>query len=111
MRQQLAGFAAGVAILRATAWRHASRIERTGQPGPEGSTLKLLWSELDQRVKDLALEILGPAGLVAAGDACAVDGGAWGAAWLWSRASTLYAGTSEIQRNIIAQRVLGLPRA
>jgi alkylation response protein AidB-like acyl-CoA dehydrogenase len=110
VRQQLAGFAAGVAILRATAWRHASRIERTGRPGPEGSTLKLLWSELDQRVKDLALEILGPAGLVAPGDACAVDGGGWGAAWLWSRASTLYAGTSEIQRNLLAQRVLGLPR-
>ena len=111
VRQKLAECAGGVAILRATAWRHASRLERTGRPGPEGSTLKLLWSELDQRVKDLALEILGPAGLVAAGDACAVDGGAWGAAWLWSRASTLYAGTSEIQRNILAQRVLGLPRA
>jgi alkylation response protein AidB-like acyl-CoA dehydrogenase len=110
VRQKLAGFAAGVAILRATAWRHASRMERTGRPGPEGSTLKLLWSELDQRVKDLALEILGPAGLVAGGDPSAVEGGAWGAAWLWSRASTLYAGTSEIQRNIIAQRVLGLPR-
>jgi alkylation response protein AidB-like acyl-CoA dehydrogenase len=110
VRQRLAAFAAGVAILRATAWRHASRIERTGRPGPEGSTLKLLWSELDQRVKDLALEILGPAGLVTAGDACAVDDGAWAAAWLWSRASTLYAGTSEIQRNILAQRVLGLPR-
>jgi len=110
VRQKLAGFAAGVAILRATAWRNANRLERTGRPGPEGSTLKLLWSELDQRVKELALEILGPAGLVSAGDPRAVDGGAWGAAWLWSRAATIYAGTSEIQRNIIAQRVLGLPR-
>jgi alkylation response protein AidB-like acyl-CoA dehydrogenase len=110
VRQKLAAFAAGVAILRATAWRNASRLARTGRPGPEGSTLKLLWSELDQRVKDLALEILGPAGLVAPGDPRAVEGGAWGAAWLWSRASTIYAGTSEIQRNIIAGRVLGLPR-
>jgi alkylation response protein AidB-like acyl-CoA dehydrogenase len=110
VRQRLAEFATGVAILRMTAWRNASRLERTGRPGPEGSTLKLLWSELDQRVKDLAIEILGPAGLVPAGDPSAVDAGAWGAAWLWSRAATIYAGTSEIQRNILAQRVLGLPR-
>jgi alkylation response protein AidB-like acyl-CoA dehydrogenase len=111
VRQKLAEFATGVAILRMTAYRNASRLERTGHPGPEGSTLKLLWSELDQRVKELAIELLGPAGLVPAGDPRAVEDGRWCHAWLWSRASTIYAGTSEIQRNIIAQRVLGLPRA
>ncbi len=110
VRQQLAELATGVAILRMTAYRNASQLERTGRPGPEGSTLKLLWSELDQRVKDLAIELLGPAGLVPAGDPRAVEEGLWCHAWLWSRASTIYAGTSEIQRNIIAQRVLGLPR-
>jgi alkylation response protein AidB-like acyl-CoA dehydrogenase len=110
IRQRLARHAAEVRILRTTAWRNASLLERTGQPGPEGSTLKLFWSELDQRIKDTAIEILGPAGLVPEGDPLAVDGGLWCHELLWSRAATIYAGTSEIQRNIIAQRVLGLPR-
>jgi len=79
-------------------------------PGPEGSTMKLFWSELDQRVKDTAAWILGERGLVPKGDPLAVEGGYWAYELLWSRAATIYAGTSEIQRNIIAQRVLGLPR-
>ena len=103
-------FAAEVRILSTTAWRNASLLEATGEPGPEGSTLKLYWSELDQRVKQAAVEILGPSGLVPEGDPLAVDGGLWCHELLWSRAGTIYAGTSEIQRNIIAQRVLGLPR-
>ena len=72
--------------------------------------MKLSWSELDQRVKETAVEILGLAGLVPEGDPLAADDGYWAHELLWSRASTIYAGTSEIQRNIIAQRVLGLPR-
>jgi alkylation response protein AidB-like acyl-CoA dehydrogenase len=110
VRQKLAEFAGEVMILRMTAYRNASVIQRTGAPGPEGSTLKLLWSDLDQRVKDAAVGILGPSGLVPRGDPRAVDGGTWCHELLWSRASTIYAGTSEIQRNIIARRVLGLPR-
>jgi alkylation response protein AidB-like acyl-CoA dehydrogenase len=110
VRQKIADFAAHVMILKMTAYRSASEIERNGVPGPEGSTLKLLWSELDQRVKDAAVDILGEAGLVEHGDARAIDGGYWQHELLWSRAATIYAGTSEIQRNIIAQRVLGLPR-
>ena len=110
VRQQLMDFAAHSMILRMTSYRNASEIERTGIPGPEGSTLKLLWSELDQRVKAFALDLLGPAGLVPEGDPLAVDDGYWAYELLWSRAATIYAGTSEIQRNIIAQRVLGLPR-
>jgi alkylation response protein AidB-like acyl-CoA dehydrogenase len=62
-------------------------------------------------MKETALEILGPAGMVPRGDPRAVDGGFWSHELLWSRAATIYAGTSEIQRNIIAQRTLGLPRA
>jgi alkylation response protein AidB-like acyl-CoA dehydrogenase len=110
VRQTLAGFATEVRILRMTAWRNASTLQRRGVPGPEGSTLKLLWSELDQRVKAFAVELLGPAGLVPKGDPLAVDDGLWHHELLWSRAATIYAGTSEVQRNIIAQRVLGLPR-
>lgn len=110
IRQKLAAFATEVRILRMTAYRNASTLERTGRPGPEGSTLKLACSELEQRVKDAAVEILGAAGLVPAGDPRAVDDGFWCHELLWSRAATIYAGTSEIQRNILAQRVLGLPR-
>ncbi len=72
--------------------------------------LKVSWSELDQRIKEVAIELLGPAGLVPKGDPKAVDDGYWAYELLWSRAATIYAGTSEVQRNIMANRVLGLPR-
>jgi alkylation response protein AidB-like acyl-CoA dehydrogenase len=111
IRQKLVDYATHAMILKMTAYRNASAVERTGVPGPEGSTMKLLWSELDQRVKETAVEILGESGLVPKGDPLAVEGGYWAYELLWSRAATIYAGTSEVQRNIIAQRVLGLPRA
>jgi alkylation response protein AidB-like acyl-CoA dehydrogenase len=110
VRQQLARFTIEVTALRLNAYRNIASIERTGHPGPQGSTQKLGWSELEQRVQDLAGRILGPAGLLLPGDALAPDGGHWAHEQLWSRAATLYAGTSEVQRNIVAERVLGLPR-
>ena len=110
IREKLAAFATEVRLLRMTAYRNASAVQKTGRPGPEGSTLKLFWSELNQRVKDTAVEILGSEGLVPEGDPLAPDAGYWAHELLWSRAATIYAGTSEIQRNILAQRVLGLPR-
>jgi alkylation response protein AidB-like acyl-CoA dehydrogenase len=60
--------------------------------------------------KTLAGEMLGPYALLLGDDERAVEGGHWAHEFLWSRAATIYAGTSEIQRNIIAERVLGLPR-
>jgi alkylation response protein AidB-like acyl-CoA dehydrogenase len=110
IRQRLAGYTAEVTALRINAYRNAETVRRTGHPGPQGSLLKLGWSELDQKVKQLASEILGPYGLLQEGDALAVDRGHWAHELLWSRAASIYAGTSEIQRNIIAERVLGLPR-
>ena len=110
VRQKLAQFAIEVEILRLTAYRNVSAMVRDGRPGPEGSILKLFWSELDQRMKDTAIEILGPAGLLLEESPRTVDHGFWSHDLLWSRAATIYAGTSEVQRNIIAQRVLGLPR-
>ena len=110
IRERLARHLVEVAALRVSAWRNASALERTGAPGPEGSTLKLAWSELDQRVRETAIEVLGLAGLVPEGDPGAIEDGFWCHELLWSRAATLYAGTSEVQRNILAQRVLGLPR-
>jgi alkylation response protein AidB-like acyl-CoA dehydrogenase len=110
IRQQLAAHAGELMILRMMSLRNASRLARHGQPGPEGSVLKIFWSELAQRIQDTAVEILGPAVLVPAGDPAAVEDGFWQHELLWSRAGTIYAGTSEIQRNIVAQRALGLPR-
>ena len=110
VRQQLARFAIELETLRVNAYRNAANVLATGLPGPMGSTMKLGWSELDQRVKSLAAELLGPYALLERGDPQAVDGGHWSYELLWSRAATLYAGTSEVQRNIVAERVLGLPR-
>jgi alkylation response protein AidB-like acyl-CoA dehydrogenase len=110
VRQRLVEHLTGIMILRMTTYRNASQLERDGVPGPEGSTLKVFWSELDQRVKETAIDMLGEAGLVWGDDERAVEQGYWAHELLWSRAATIYAGTSEIQRNIIATRVLGLPR-
>jgi alkylation response protein AidB-like acyl-CoA dehydrogenase len=109
-RQKIAQSAIDVAILRYTAYRSVTMIQRTGVPGSESSILKIFWSELEQRLKETAFEVLGPYGLLPAAEPRTVDRGTWCHELLWSRASTIYAGTSEVQRNIIAQRVLGLPR-
>jgi alkylation response protein AidB-like acyl-CoA dehydrogenase len=109
-RQRLAQCAIDTEILRLLAWKQVSELVRAGRPGPEGSYLKLVWSELDMRLKALALELTGPYGALARGSRAAIDGGRWEYEYLWSRAASIYAGTSEVQRNIIAQRVLGLPR-
>jgi alkylation response protein AidB-like acyl-CoA dehydrogenase len=110
VRQKVAQSAIESAILRYTAYRNVTMVQRTGVPGPEGSILKIFWSELEQRLKDTAIEIAGPWGLLPKGEPRAIDNGFWFYELLWSRSATIYAGTSEVQRNIIAQRVLGLPR-
>jgi alkylation response protein AidB-like acyl-CoA dehydrogenase len=111
VRQQLAQLAVDVQLARLTAYRNVTVIQRTGRPGPEGSILKLFWSEVEQRLMDVAGEILGPYASLVRGDDRAPDAGFWARELLWTRSATIYAGTSEVQRNIIAQRVLGLPRA
>ena len=110
VRQKLARHAIEIQVLKGAAYRNATALESTGKPGPEGSILKLAWSEIDQRVRQTASELLGPWGALAEDDPHAVDDGYWSHELLWSRAGTIYAGTSEIQRNIISERVLGLPR-
>ena len=95
--------------LRVTAYRSLSALERTGIPGPEGSILKLQWSEANQRVTKLALELLGPDAQLLAPNA--PYGGYWTVQQLRSRGNTIEAGTSEVLRNILAERVLGLPRS
>jgi alkylation response protein AidB-like acyl-CoA dehydrogenase len=110
LRQQIARLATEVHALRLTVYRSVSARMRTGRPGPEGSILKLLWSELEQRLMDVASEVGGPYALLDEHAPQAFDAGRWQYGLLWSRAASIYAGTSEIQRNILAQRVLGLPR-
>ena len=109
-RQRLAQSFIETEILRLLAYKQVTDLMREGHPGPEGSYLKLVWSETDVRMKELALEMEGPYGALARGSRQAIDGGRWEYEYLWSRAATIYAGTSEVQRNVIAQRVLGLPR-
>jgi alkylation response protein AidB-like acyl-CoA dehydrogenase len=109
-RQRLAQCFLEAEICRLLVYKQVSDMMREGQPGPEGSCLKLVWSELDIRMKELAIEIEGPYAAIARGASAAVDDGRWQHEYLWSRAASIYAGTSEVQRNIIAQRVLGLPR-
>jgi alkylation response protein AidB-like acyl-CoA dehydrogenase len=95
--------------LRYTAYRSLSALMKTGIPGPEGSILKQQWSEAAQRLTKLALELLGPDAQLLADNA--PYGGYWQHQQLRSRGNTIEAGTSEILRNIIAERVLGLPRS
>jgi alkylation response protein AidB-like acyl-CoA dehydrogenase len=110
VRQRLAQHAIEIDILRLSAYRSVSRSMRTGQPGPEGSMLKLYWSELEQRLMETASLVQGAYAALDEHAPEAYDDGRWQYGVLWSRAASIYAGTSEVQRNIIAQRVLGLPR-
>jgi alkylation response protein AidB-like acyl-CoA dehydrogenase len=95
--------------LRCTNLRSLTALVRTGIPGPEGSIAKLQWSEANQRLTKLALELLGPEAQLR-GEGAHL-GGYWQHQQLRSRGNTIEAGTSEILRNIVAERVLGLPRS
>jgi alkylation response protein AidB-like acyl-CoA dehydrogenase len=110
VRQRIAQSWIETEIVRLVAYRQVSEVMRKGKPGPEGSYLKLLWSETDMRMKELGMDLEGPYANLDRGSPRAIDGGRWQYEYLWSRAASIYAGTSEVQRNIIAQRVLGLPR-
>ena len=104
VRQRIAQHAIEARALQLNGYRALSSMKHNGIPGPEGSILKLMWSELNQRMTETAIDIAGPAGQVG-------DGNGWKYQYLRSRANTIEAGTSEILRNILAERVLGLPRS
>jgi alkylation response protein AidB-like acyl-CoA dehydrogenase len=93
--------------LKYTNYRALTKLMQTGIPGPEGSGVKLWWSEQNQRLTKLALELHGPEAQLLDGE----TGGFWQFQQLRSRGNTIEAGTSEVLRNIIAERVLGLPRS
>ena len=112
MRQKLAQCYAEIEIMRWNQLRAFSRITATGVPGPEGSIQKIFWSELNQRVQQIAQEIFGPYGQLLAGDRLMRSiTGIWSYGYLRTRGNTIEAGTSEVQRNIIGHFVLGLPRS
>ncbi|EJM57575.1 acyl-CoA dehydrogenase family protein [Pseudomonas sp. GM48] len=89
----------------------ASQLVQGGKIGPESSTNKIFWSELDQRMHDTAMSILGLRGELLPEAPAAGDVGHWLEGFLFAQAGPIYAGTNEIQRNIIAERMLGMPRA
>jgi alkylation response protein AidB-like acyl-CoA dehydrogenase len=110
VRQRVAQAKIEAHVFRATGLRSLTRAQQGEVPGPEASLSKLYWSEMDKRIQETALQVEGMYGALAPDSAWAVDHGQWQYSWMWSQAETIYAGSSEIQRNIIAERVLGLPR-
>jgi alkylation response protein AidB-like acyl-CoA dehydrogenase len=110
IRQKIAALWIGEQVLQVNAYRSLTKILRGGQPGPEGSTSKLYWSQIDQDLAQVATEAIGPASQMAPGSAWAPDEGQWEFYALLAQASGIRAGTSEILRNILGERVLGLPK-
>ncbi|MBC9904529.1 acyl-CoA dehydrogenase family protein [Achromobacter xylosoxidans] len=110
VRHQWARLAADSHVLALKSQRALAGAMRGDPPGPEGSSTKIHWSEAHQRLLELSLQLLGEDACLAddASDAHAAE---LTHAYLWSRAETILAGTSEIQRNIIAEQMLGLPKA
>jgi alkylation response protein AidB-like acyl-CoA dehydrogenase len=90
--------------------RDVTDIADGRSPGARSSLNKVWWSELDVRLHETALELLGPFGELVDEAPAAVDRGAWMKGYQFSLSGPIYAGTNEIQRNVIAERVLGLPR-
>ncbi|TDC68269.1 acyl-CoA dehydrogenase [Actinomadura sp. GC306] len=107
LRDRLTRSYMGLEIMRLNAVRTMAGIA-AGAPGPESSISKLVWSTWHRELGELAMDVLGAAGLVA--DGAPYDLNDWQRLFLFSRSDTIYAGSNEIQRNIIAERVLGLPR-
>jgi alkylation response protein AidB-like acyl-CoA dehydrogenase len=112
--------AIGEAVMRAwldaeaytlSTYMTASQLVQGGKIGAESSTNKIFWSELDQRMHDTALSILGLRGELLPAAPVAGEVGHWLEGFLFAQAGPIYAGTNEIQRNIIAERMLGMPRA
>ena len=118
VRTKLGRIYADLEVQRYSALRILSALQKGDSPGAAASITKLSYSEFEKRYHEQVQEILGPWGQAMSGvaaDFAEVDSssgqpGTWATAFLWSRAGTIYAGSSEIQKNIIGERVLGLPK-
>ena len=102
LRQRLAGLYIEAEVLRLIRLRSVSALVQGRQPGPEASVRKALADEHGQHIMGLAKDLQGLAGVLSSGDM-------WSTGYLFAPALTIGGGTSEVQRNIIAERVLGLP--
>ena len=110
VRQRLAQARIEVEIFRLHNERTLDRLARGEEIGSESSLVKLFWAGMSQRLHDTAVGVLGPDALLAAGDEYAIDRGRWVRELLATRANSIMGGTDEIQRNVIGERLLGLPR-
>src|SRR5580765_2389567 len=110
LRQKLASLTIAERCLQLNGYRRLTRILQGRPSGPVGSTSKLFWSKVDQELAELATEVIGPYSQSAAGSEWAPDEGQWQFYALLARGSGIRAGTSEILRNILGERVLGLPK-
>jgi alkylation response protein AidB-like acyl-CoA dehydrogenase len=109
VRQQLARAYTGVQLMRFSGLRTLARVAQGRPPGPEASVAKLFWSEYHKRLGEIAISIVGTDALLRPQGA-GYPTSTWQNVFLSSRAGTIYSGTSEIQRNIIGERALGLPK-
>jgi alkylation response protein AidB-like acyl-CoA dehydrogenase len=109
VRQRLAWAYTGVQLMRFSGMRTLAEVAEGRPPGPEASVAKLMWSEYHKRLGEIAISIVGTDGLLRP-DGPGYPTSAWQNVFLSSRAGTIYSGTSEIQRNIIGERALGLPK-
>jgi alkylation response protein AidB-like acyl-CoA dehydrogenase len=98
-------------VLRLHNWRTLSRLAKGIEPGPESSVTKLAWTDMTQALSARALDIVGVAAPLWWSASANPGGGFWQRQWLWSKAASIAGGTSEVQRTIIGERMLGLPRS
>ncbi|HEY7364646.1 MAG TPA: acyl-CoA dehydrogenase family protein [Methylomirabilota bacterium] len=110
MRQKIAQLWIETECLKYTGARAITRLLRGEMPGPEASTGKMIWVDTHQRLQELAMEIQGPYSQLTRGSDWSVEGGLWHYTFLRSRANSIEGGTTEVQKNIIGERVLGLPK-
>ena len=110
LRARVAEAAMGAEAYALSIYATASRLVAGGHIGAEASTNKIFWSELDIALHQTAMDILGPQAELMPGAPAAPEAGDWLDGYLFALAGPIYAGTNEIQRNIIAERMLGLPR-
>jgi alkylation response protein AidB-like acyl-CoA dehydrogenase len=110
VRQKLAQLWIDTEAFKYTGARAITKLLKGEMPGAEASTGKIWWADTHQRLQDLAMELLGPYHQLTAGSRWAVDSGLWQYTFLRSRANSIEGGTTEIQKNIIGERVLGLPK-
>ncbi|PVA05720.1 acyl-CoA dehydrogenase [Thalassorhabdomicrobium marinisediminis] len=110
LRARVADAAMNAEAYALSIYATASRLEAGGKIGAEASTNKIFWSEMDIALHETALDILGDRAELLPDAPGAQDAGTWLDGYLFALAGPIYAGTNEIQRNIIAERMLGLPR-